>query len=82
MKDIEPQYAGLARLVGLFDAASLAADTELLDMRGLRLREGATLMLSAHPSGALMVQGKGAAVFAGVQVTWWWGMFMHYHSGI
>jgi hypothetical protein len=51
------QYAGLAQLVGLFEPAVLAERTALLDMRGTRLREGATIMFSAHPSGALMVQG-------------------------
>lgn len=43
----------------LFDQQRLAEDTELLDMRtGTRLREGAMIMLTAHPTGALMVQGE------------------------
>jgi hypothetical protein len=58
MRDIEPQYAGLAQLVRLFDADRLVGQTELLDMRGTKLREGAMIMLTAHPTGALMVQGE------------------------
>lgn len=57
-KDIEPQYAGLARLVRLFDADRLAGQTELLDLRGTKLREGSMIMFTAHPTGALMVQGE------------------------
>jgi hypothetical protein len=57
-KDIAPQYAGLAHLVDLFDADRLATQTELLDLRGTKLREGAMIMFTAHPSGALMVQGE------------------------
>jgi hypothetical protein len=57
-RPIEPQYAGLARLACLFDADRLASQTKLLDMRGTKLREGAMIMFTAHPTGALMVQGE------------------------
>ncbi|KAF8072638.1 hypothetical protein HT031_000298 [Scenedesmus sp. PABB004] len=56
VREVEPRYRGLAQLAGLFDRERLAGTTELLDIRGRQLREGATIMFSAHPSGALLVQ--------------------------
>jgi hypothetical protein len=42
----------------LFGRDRLASQTQLLDARGLKLREGSTIIFSAHPTGGLLVQGE------------------------
>jgi len=54
-----PADSSLADLVYVFDRQRLKDETELMDTRGLRLREGSTIIFTAHPSGTLMVQGEG-----------------------
>jgi hypothetical protein len=57
VREVAPQYQGLEQLAGLFGRDRLASQTQLLDARGLKLREGSTIIFSAHPTGGLLVQG-------------------------
>jgi hypothetical protein len=55
---VEDSRAKLAELARLFDQERLAKQTALLDSTGANLREGSSILLSASPGGAVMVQGE------------------------
>jgi hypothetical protein len=61
VREIGSPSSSLSALVHVFDRQRLSEETELMDARGLRLREGSTIIFTAHPSGTMMVQGKGTA---------------------
>lgn len=54
---MEASVAALDQLARLFEPSRLAEQTALLEPGGRRLREGASILLSATPGGALLVQG-------------------------
>ncbi|KIY99503.1 hypothetical protein MNEG_8456 [Monoraphidium neglectum] len=53
---VEDSRAKLAEVARLFDRERLAKQTALLDSTGANLREGSSILLSASPGGAVMVQ--------------------------
>lgn len=57
---IEVSREKLQELTGLFDRQRLEEHSRLLDGKGENLREGVSILLSAAPNGALLVQGEGS----------------------
>lgn len=53
-----PALAAAQRLASLFDRASLADHTKLLDSRGTDVRRGSSLLITTAENGGMLVQGE------------------------